>query len=105
MTTELPLLHLHNRDYTVASRKGLATASPPSPVIVRQLNELSLTGALKAFGLLPNLESRRKPPEPPPIPLTCISLYPLERHRNLLLTPEHHGHPLYDGNSSNLVDF
>ncbi len=59
LTTELRILHLHERDYIIISLKELEIVRLPSPTTVRQVNGLSHTGALKAFGLLPNLESRR----------------------------------------------
>ena len=59
LTTIVLILHLHRRESTIVSRKELHTVRLPSPVTVRQINGLSLTVALKAFGLLPNLESRR----------------------------------------------
>ena len=104
LTPELPLLHLHSRDNTVVSRRELDTARLSCPVTVCQGDGLLFTGALKAFGLLPNLDSHRYTLRSSPIPLTCISHYLPAKLHNLLLTQEHHGHPLYDGNSSNLVD-
>ena len=59
LMTILPIQNLRKRVYTTVSRKELHTARLPCSVTVRPGDGLSLTGALKAFGLLPNLESLR----------------------------------------------